>query len=100
MAGITGWSSYLVDLVKVVPGSAEIVDQCWKPSYTLSKVVLLDIRKDMGMIGSILWQGFVLPGHDACRLFSRDAGWQLEESALFSHPHSWSFFFLPVVSNE
>jgi uncharacterized protein len=34
---------------------------------------------------SILWQGFVLPGHEACRLFSQDSRWHLEGSAIFSH---------------
>lgn len=34
---------------------------------------------------SILWQGFVLPGHEACRLFSEDSRWQLEGTAVFSY---------------
>ena len=37
------------------------------------------------MIESILWQGFVLPGHEACRLFSQPSGWHLEGTAIFSH---------------
>lgn len=36
-------------------------------------------------MSSILWRGFVLPGHEACRLSSREAGWSLEGSAVFSH---------------
>src|SRR6266545_1039710 len=36
-------------------------------------------------IESILWRGFVLPGHEACQLFSRDARWHLEGTAVFSH---------------
>jgi len=34
---------------------------------------------------SILWRGFALPGHEACRLFSRDSQWHLEGTAVFSH---------------
>jgi hypothetical protein len=34
---------------------------------------------------SILWRGFVLTGHEACRLFSRDSHWQLEGTAVFSY---------------
>ena len=39
----------------------------------------------MEAIESILWRGFILPGHEACRLLSRDSGWHLEGSAVFSH---------------
>lgn len=39
----------------------------------------------MGTIETILWQGFVLPGHEACRLFSQDSRWYLEGTAVFSH---------------
>ena len=34
---------------------------------------------------SILWRGFAFPGHEACRLFSRDSRWYLEGTAVFSH---------------
>lgn len=34
---------------------------------------------------SILWRGFVFPGHEACRLFSLRAEWHLEGTAVFSH---------------
>ena len=34
---------------------------------------------------SILWRGFYLPGHEACRLVSLDERWQLEGTAVFSH---------------
>jgi hypothetical protein len=34
---------------------------------------------------AILWQGFVFPGHEACRLFSQDSHWHLEGTAVFSH---------------
>lgn len=37
------------------------------------------------MVESILWQGFVLPGHEACRLLSQDSHWYLEGTAVFSH---------------
>jgi len=33
----------------------------------------------------ILWQGFILPGHEACRLFRKDTRWHLEGTAVFSH---------------
>lgn len=39
----------------------------------------------MAAIESILWRGFVLPGHESCRLFSQDAHWHLEGTAVFSH---------------
>jgi hypothetical protein len=37
------------------------------------------------IIETILWQGFLLPGHEICRLSSLDSGWQLEGMAVFSH---------------
>jgi len=39
----------------------------------------------MAAIESILWRGFVLPGHEACRLFSQNSRWHLEGTAVFSH---------------
>jgi hypothetical protein len=39
----------------------------------------------MAIVESILWQGFVLPGHEACRLFSQNSHWYLEGTAVFSH---------------
>lgn len=39
----------------------------------------------MIVIESILWRGIVLPGHEACRLFSQDSHWRLEGTAVFSH---------------
>jgi uncharacterized protein len=39
----------------------------------------------METVQSILWQGFVLPGNEACRLFSQDLYWFLEGTAVFSH---------------
>ncbi len=39
----------------------------------------------MTTIASILWQGIVLPGHEACRLVSQDSHWRLEGTAVFSY---------------
>lgn len=39
----------------------------------------------MAAIESILWRGLVLPGHEACRLFSQNSRWHLEGTAVFSH---------------
>jgi hypothetical protein len=36
-------------------------------------------------MASILWRGIVFPGHEACRLVSQQAGWQLEGAAVFAH---------------
>ena len=36
-------------------------------------------------MASILWRGIVLPGHEACRLFSQESHWYLEGTAVFSH---------------
>jgi hypothetical protein len=45
----------------------------------------METNKKRSPIESILWRGFVLPGHEACRLFSQDARWHLEGTAIFSH---------------
>lgn len=45
----------------------------------------MEANRNMVTIESILWQGFVLPGHEACRLFSQDSEWHLEGTAVFSH---------------
>ena len=39
----------------------------------------------METIESILWQGFVFPGHEACRLYLQESRWYLEGTAVFSH---------------
>jgi hypothetical protein len=39
----------------------------------------------MSPIESILWRGFFLPGHEACRLVSRGSLWHLDGTAVFSH---------------
>lgn len=36
----------------------------------------------------ILWRGFYLSGHEACRLYSLDTNWHLEGAAVFSHNHA------------
>jgi uncharacterized protein len=41
--------------------------------------------KDITGVESILWRGFVLPGHEACRLFSKNSLWHVEGSAVFVH---------------
>ena len=46
---------------------------------------MMEANCDMVTIKSILWQGFVLQGHEACRLFSQDSHWHLEGTAVFSH---------------
>jgi hypothetical protein len=46
---------------------------------------MMDPNRDMTAIESILWRGFLLPGHEACCLFSRDSQWHLEGTAVFSH---------------
>jgi hypothetical protein len=46
---------------------------------------MMESNCDMVKIESILWQGFVLQGHEACRLFSQDSHWHLEGTAVFSH---------------
>jgi uncharacterized protein len=32
---------------------------------------------------SILWRGFLLPGHEACQLFSNNSVWRLDGAAVF-----------------
>jgi hypothetical protein len=34
---------------------------------------------------SILWRGLILPGHEACRLYSLDSQWHLSGTAVFSY---------------
>ena len=45
----------------------------------------MEPNKDMTGIESILWRGFVLPGHEACRLFSQNSLWHVEGTAVFVH---------------
>lgn len=41
--------------------------------------------KDIADIESILWRGFVLPGHETCRLFFLHSEWHVEGTVVFSH---------------
>jgi hypothetical protein len=34
---------------------------------------------------TIIWRGIHLPGHEACRMFSKSGEWYLEGAAVFSH---------------
>lgn len=34
---------------------------------------------------TVLWRRLDSPGHEACRLLSRDSGWQLSGTAVFAH---------------
>jgi hypothetical protein len=45
----------------------------------------MESNRNMAVIASILWRGFVLPGHEFCQLSSQGTGWQLRGSAAFSH---------------
>ena len=48
---------------------------------------------------SILWRGFALPGHEACRVFSQDSHWQIEGSAVFSHEQQPGRLNYQIVCN-
>jgi hypothetical protein len=39
----------------------------------------------MDNLETILWQGILMPGHDACRVYYEDSQWHLEGTAVFSH---------------
>jgi hypothetical protein len=45
----------------------------------------MEPNKDITGVESILWRGFVLPGHEACRLFSQNSLWHVEGTAVFVH---------------
>ena len=45
----------------------------------------MEPNKDLTGIESILWRGFVLPGHETCRLFSQNSLWHVEGTAVFIH---------------
>ena len=45
----------------------------------------MELNSDTVNTESILWRGFVFPGHEACRLFSLNSEWHLEGTAVFSH---------------
>lgn len=52
------------------------------------------------MIESILWRGFVLPGHEACRLVSEGSSRRLEGTAVFSHEGQACQLRYHIVCNE
>jgi hypothetical protein len=54
----------------------------------------------MKAIESILWRGLVFPGHEACRLSSRDAHWHLQGTAVFSHEEQPCRLDYQIVCNE
>src|SRR5678815_2571965 len=45
----------------------------------------MEPHNDTVQIDSILWRGFVFPGHEACHLFSLNSEWHLEGTAVFSY---------------
>src|SRR5262252_989457 len=49
---------------------------------------------------SILWRSIHWPGHEACRLFSQNAQWHLEGTAVFSHDHQPCRLSYLVVCEE
>src|SRR5262245_54697227 len=49
---------------------------------------------------SILWRGIHWPGHEACRLFSQNAEWHLEGTAVFAHDHQPCRLSYLVVCEE
>ena len=49
---------------------------------------------------SILWRGIHWPGHEACRLFSQNAEWHLEGTAVFAHVHQPCRLSYLVVCEE
>lgn len=58
------------------------------------------MNKNMAAIESILWRGFVLPGHESCRLFSMDSHWHLEGTAVFSHEQRSCRLNYQIVCDE
>jgi uncharacterized protein len=45
----------------------------------------MEPNRDKVGIESMLWRGLVLPGHEACRLFSQNSSWYVEGTAVFVH---------------
>lgn len=54
----------------------------------------------METIESILWQGFVFPGHEACRLYSQESRWHLEGTAVFSHEQQSCRLDYQIICDE
>ena len=46
---------------------------------------------------NIIWRGIYLPGHEACRIFSKSDEWYLEGAAIFSHDHEPCLLAYEVV---
>jgi hypothetical protein len=51
-------------------------------------------------VATILWRGFVLIGHEACRLFSDDSNWHLQGAAVFSHEQHPCRLDYQIICNE
>jgi len=49
---------------------------------------------------SILWQGFALPGYEACRLFFQRSRWHLEGTAVISHEQKPCRLNYQVICDE
>jgi uncharacterized protein len=60
----------------------------------------MEANNNMVMTESILWQGFLLPGHEACRLFSQASRWHLEGTAVFSHEQRPCRLDYQVICND
>jgi len=54
----------------------------------------------MAMIESILWQGFILAGHEACQLVSQDSRWQLEGTAVFAYEKQPCRLNYQIICND
>jgi len=63
-------------------------------------LIVMEAKRNMGTIASILWQGFVLPGHEACRLFSQDWRWHLEGTAVFSYEQQPSRLAYQIICDH
>src|ERR1044072_6794776 len=65
-----------------------LVEECCSPIIDTERGIYhmeMEPNQDITGVESILWRGFVLPGHEACRLFSQNSLWQVEGAAVFIH---------------
>jgi hypothetical protein len=46
---------------------------------------------------NIVWRGIYMPGHEGCRIFSKNAEWHLEGTTVFSHDHKPCLLSYEVV---
>ena len=60
----------------------------------------MSAQTDDVTIKSILWQGFVFPGHEACRLFPRNSQWNLEGTAVFSFEEQPCRLAYQIICND